>query len=54
MERRIAELTGLPADSVSVKGTTSDGLGFAGTEGIAAYALASVEPFADASPTDGA
>jgi len=53
MERRIAELTGLPAGSVSVKGTTSDGLGFAGTEGIATYAVASVEPFADASPTDG-
>ena len=53
MERRIAELTGLPARSVSVKGTTSDGLGFAGTEGIAAYAVASVEQSADASPTDG-
>jgi len=52
MEGRIAELAGLPANSVSVKGTTSDGLGFAGREGIAAYAVASVEPSADESPTD--
>jgi 2-C-methyl-D-erythritol 4-phosphate cytidylyltransferase/2-C-methyl-D-erythritol 2,4-cyclodiphosphate synthase len=41
---RLAELTGLPVDRISVKGTTSDGLGFAGAEGIAAYAVASVEP----------
>lgn len=39
---RLAELTGLAADRVSVKGTTSDGLGFAGAEGIAAFAVASV------------
>ena len=44
MERRIAELLGLNHGSVSVKGTTSDGLGFAGGEGIAAHAVASVEP----------
>ncbi len=31
-------------DAVSVKGTTSDGLGFAGSEGLAAWAMASVEP----------
>jgi len=43
MEHRIAELVGLADGSVSVKGTTSDGLGFAGGEGIAAYAVASVE-----------
>jgi 2-C-methyl-D-erythritol 4-phosphate cytidylyltransferase/2-C-methyl-D-erythritol 2,4-cyclodiphosphate synthase len=41
---RVAELTGLPADRISVKGTTSDGLGFAGAEGVAAYAVATVEP----------
>jgi 2-C-methyl-D-erythritol 4-phosphate cytidylyltransferase/2-C-methyl-D-erythritol 2,4-cyclodiphosphate synthase len=40
---RLAELSGLPAGSISVKGTTSDGLGFAGAEGIAAYAVATVE-----------
>jgi len=39
---RLAELTGMPADAISVKGTTSDGLGFAGAEGIAAYAVATV------------
>jgi len=44
MEHRIAELLGLSDGSVSVKGTTSDGLGFAGGEGIAAHAVASVEP----------
>ena len=44
MERRIADLLGLSDGSVSVKGTTSDGLGFAGGEGIAAYAVASVDP----------
>ena len=40
---RLAELTGIPAGAISVKGTTSDGLGFAGAEGIAAYAVATVE-----------
>jgi 2-C-methyl-D-erythritol 4-phosphate cytidylyltransferase / 2-C-methyl-D-erythritol 2,4-cyclodiphosphate synthase len=40
---RLAELTGMSADGISVKGTTSDGLGFAGEEGIAAYAVATVE-----------
>jgi 2-C-methyl-D-erythritol 4-phosphate cytidylyltransferase/2-C-methyl-D-erythritol 2,4-cyclodiphosphate synthase len=39
---RLAELTGLSAERISVKGTTSDGLGFAGSEGIAAYAVATV------------
>jgi 2C-methyl-D-erythritol 2,4-cyclodiphosphate synthase len=42
MEKRIAALCGLDAASVSVKGTTSDGLGFAGSEGIAAFAAAVV------------
>ena len=41
---RIAELVGVPRDSVSVKGTTSDGLGFAGVDGVAAWAIATVEP----------
>jgi 2-C-methyl-D-erythritol 4-phosphate cytidylyltransferase/2-C-methyl-D-erythritol 2,4-cyclodiphosphate synthase len=40
MSARLAELLGLGADAVSVKGTTSDGLGFAGAEGIAAFAVA--------------
>jgi 2-C-methyl-D-erythritol 4-phosphate cytidylyltransferase/2-C-methyl-D-erythritol 2,4-cyclodiphosphate synthase len=46
LEHRIAELLGVSDDSVSVKGTTSDGLGFTGGEGIAAYAVASVAPSA--------
>jgi 2-C-methyl-D-erythritol 4-phosphate cytidylyltransferase/2-C-methyl-D-erythritol 2,4-cyclodiphosphate synthase len=40
---RLTELTGIPKEAISVKGTTSDGLGFAGAEGIAAYAVATVE-----------
>jgi 2-C-methyl-D-erythritol 4-phosphate cytidylyltransferase/2-C-methyl-D-erythritol 2,4-cyclodiphosphate synthase len=43
---RLAELSGLPPEAVSVKGTTSDGLGFASAEGIAAFAVASVAPLA--------
>jgi 2-C-methyl-D-erythritol 2,4-cyclodiphosphate synthase len=38
----IAGLLGIGLDAVSVKGTTSDGLGFAGNEGIAAWAVAGV------------
>ncbi|MCC6619053.1 MAG: 2-C-methyl-D-erythritol 4-phosphate cytidylyltransferase [Chloroflexi bacterium] len=41
---RLAELLGLEPASISVKGTTSDGLGFAGREGIAAWAVAAIEP----------
>jgi 2-C-methyl-D-erythritol 4-phosphate cytidylyltransferase/2-C-methyl-D-erythritol 2,4-cyclodiphosphate synthase len=44
MERRVAELIGCPAQAVNVRGTTSDGLGFAGSEGLAAYAVAQVAP----------
>jgi len=40
---RVAGLMRLAPDAVSVKGTTSDGLGFAGEEGIAAWAVAAVE-----------
>ncbi len=38
----IAGLLGVDEGAVSVKGTTSDGLGFAGEEGIAAWAVAGV------------
>jgi 2-C-methyl-D-erythritol 4-phosphate cytidylyltransferase / 2-C-methyl-D-erythritol 2,4-cyclodiphosphate synthase len=41
---RVAELLEVRPGAVSIKGTTSDGLGFAGTEGLAAWAVASVEP----------
>ena len=40
---RLAELCGLEPPAVSVKGTTSDGLGFAGAEGVAAFAVATVQ-----------
>jgi len=40
---RIAGMLGIDAGAVSIKGTTSDGLGFAGSEGLAAWAVATVE-----------
>lgn len=41
---RLAELLRVGPDAVSVKGTTSDALGFTGAEGIAAWAVATIEP----------
>ncbi len=43
---RMAALLGIEAGAVSVTGTTSDGLGFAGEEGLAAWAVTTVEPIA--------
>lgn len=40
LSRRVASLLGLEASAVGVKGTTTDGLGFLGSEGIAAWAIA--------------
>jgi 2-C-methyl-D-erythritol 4-phosphate cytidylyltransferase/2-C-methyl-D-erythritol 2,4-cyclodiphosphate synthase len=43
MRKRIAEIAGLTIDQVSVKATTTEGLGFTGRrEGIAAQAVASI------------
>jgi 2-C-methyl-D-erythritol 4-phosphate cytidylyltransferase/2-C-methyl-D-erythritol 2,4-cyclodiphosphate synthase len=46
IETRVAELLGVDADAVSVKGTTSDGLGITDGGGIAAWAVAGVAPVA--------
>ena len=43
LAERIAGLLEVGRDAVSIKGTTSDGLGFAGEEGIAAWAVAAIE-----------
>jgi 2-C-methyl-D-erythritol 2,4-cyclodiphosphate synthase len=41
MRQRMAEITGIPQERVSVKAKTTDGLGFAGREeGVACYAIA--------------
>jgi 2-C-methyl-D-erythritol 4-phosphate cytidylyltransferase/2-C-methyl-D-erythritol 2,4-cyclodiphosphate synthase len=44
MAQRIASLCGIETGAVGVKGTTSDGLGFAGAEGIASFAVAVIAP----------
>ena len=45
MRTRTADITGLPLDAISVKATTSEGLGFTGRrEGIAAQASAVLAP----------
>lgn len=44
MAAAIAGLLGIRADSVSIRGTTSDGLGFGGSEGIAAWVVAVIGP----------
>lgn len=43
LSTRIGTLLGVDPGAVSIKGTTSDGLGFAGEEGIAAWTVATVE-----------
>jgi len=44
MRERLAELLGVPLDRVSVKATTTEGMGFTGRrEGLAAQAIVSVE-----------
>jgi 2-C-methyl-D-erythritol 4-phosphate cytidylyltransferase/2-C-methyl-D-erythritol 2,4-cyclodiphosphate synthase len=40
MAARVAELCGIDVGAVGIKGTTSDGLGWVGADGIAAFALA--------------
>ena len=40
MARAVAEAMGIDPAEVSVRGTTTDGLGFPGTEGVAAWAVA--------------
>ena len=44
MAASVGELVGLPPEAVTVRGTTTDGLGFPGAEGIAAWAVAVVAP----------
>jgi 2-C-methyl-D-erythritol 4-phosphate cytidylyltransferase/2-C-methyl-D-erythritol 2,4-cyclodiphosphate synthase len=44
MRARIAEILGLPIDRVSVKATTTEGMGFTGREeGLLAQAVVCVE-----------
>lgn len=49
MRRTMADVLGLDPARVNVKATTNEGLGFVGTgEGIAAYAVATLEEVAEA------
>jgi 2-C-methyl-D-erythritol 4-phosphate cytidylyltransferase/2-C-methyl-D-erythritol 2,4-cyclodiphosphate synthase len=41
---RLAKLLGLEIDAVSVKGTTTDGLGVTGADGVAAWATVAIQP----------
>lgn len=43
LAERVGSLLGIAADRVSIKGTTTDGLGIAGAGGIAAWAIVGVE-----------
>ena len=44
MRKRLAEALGVPLEAISVKGKTTDGLGFTGrSEGIACYAVVLIE-----------
>jgi 2-C-methyl-D-erythritol 4-phosphate cytidylyltransferase / 2-C-methyl-D-erythritol 2,4-cyclodiphosphate synthase len=43
MARRVGELLDIDPGAVSVKGTTSDGLGFVADEGVAAWAVAAIQ-----------
>jgi 2-C-methyl-D-erythritol 4-phosphate cytidylyltransferase/2-C-methyl-D-erythritol 2,4-cyclodiphosphate synthase len=44
LRARLADLLEVPIERVSVKGSTSDGLGILAADGIAAWAVATIEP----------
>jgi 2-C-methyl-D-erythritol 4-phosphate cytidylyltransferase/2-C-methyl-D-erythritol 2,4-cyclodiphosphate synthase len=48
MRQRIADILAIPVGQVSIKATTTEGLGFTGRrEGIAAQAVASIRTLRD-------